>query len=200
MKITLETSMRMVLKDNNITGFIAGIICLAIGIVIAVYLYKESLIAAGIGVIFAIVGVYMIWTTRIVTAVFDKASGKGTFSFQGIAKRESREVELGKMKEIVLSKTAHSTSKGGTSYEYIITFALEGGEEIPLEFGSAGSGISDVVMSPDEKKKAEARQVADFLGVPMRYVAPPSVMEALNAMKEGIAEGMERAAKKSGEQ
>ena len=135
MKMSVESS-RMVLKDNNITGFIAGLVFLAIGVAIAVFLYSESLIAAGVGVLFALAGLYIVLTTRIVTAVLDKAAGKASFSFQGVLKREKREVELRRMKEVVLSKTARSSSKGGTTYEYIITFALDGGEEIPLEFGS----------------------------------------------------------------
>ncbi len=200
MKITQESTSRMVLKDNNISVFIAGLAFFAIGVAISVLLYSESLIAAGVGVIFALAGLYIVLTTRVVTAVLDKAAGKGTFSFQGIARRESREMELSKMKELVLTKTVRTSSKGGTSYEYIITFSFTGGEEIPLELGSTGGGITDVVMSPDERKQKDAKLIADFLGVPMRFVAPPSVMEALNAMKEGIAQGMERAAKKSGEQ
>ncbi len=200
MKITQESPSRMVLKDNNITGFIGGLVFMAVGIGLSLLSYSESLIAAGVGVIFALAGLYIVLSTRIVTAVLDKGTGKGTFSFWGVVKRESRDIELARMKELVLAKNARSSSKGGTTYEYIITFALTSGEEIPLELGSVGAGIADVVMSPDEKKKAEANLIAGFLGVPMRFVGAPSVMEALSAIKEGIAEGMERTAKKSGEQ
>ena len=200
MKISLDSASRMVLKDHNFTSFFGGLISIGIGIAIAYVSGLSDLPVIAFSAVFSIVGIYLLVTTKIIAATLDKAAGKGTFSFQSLIKRESTEIEFADIKELVLQKfiKISSGSKGGTStsYEYMLTFALKSGGEIPLEFGKVTSGLMDALASPDEYKKKEAQQVADFVGAPMRFVGPPSITDAFSAVKEGIAEGMARYGKK----
>ena len=214
MKISFDSTSRMVLKDHNITSFFGGLAFTIVGLVIVTYSFSSgwytssskspdpmgTLFGILFGAIFTIVGLYLLVTTKIITATLDKTADKGAFSFQGLLKRESKEIELSDIKELVLQKfiTTSSPSKGGsrTYFNYILMFALKSGDEIPLEFGKVTSGLMDVLASPDENKKKEAQQVADFVGVSMRFVGPPSITDAFSAIKEGIAEGMVRYGKK----
>jgi hypothetical protein len=196
MKIASEGS-RMVLKDNNISVFLMGLVFLIIGIGVIVALGPVSLLLVAFGAVFALAGLYMLWTTKIVTIALDKGSGNGSVSLRGIVRKESREFPLRKVRLVKLKKSIRRSSKGGTSYEYTISFVLEGGEELPFELGTVSAGLTDVLVSPDEKKKEQAKTVADFLGVPMKFEDAPGLMEALGAIKEGIAEGMERVSKKA---
>lgn len=208
MKISVESS-RMVLKDHNYTGFLGGAVFFVIGLGL-VYMaltgaaqQQNGWLLPVVGAVFAIVGAYLVVTTKIVMIVIDKGMGKASVSLQGLMKRDSREIPLDSIKALTLTKSVRTThsSKGGssTSYQYDLSFETDGGA-VPFDFGSVSAGITDMIVSPDEKKRKEAQQVADFIGVQLRFVGPPSIGEAFTAIKEGIAEGMERTAKKSGEQ
>jgi hypothetical protein len=195
MKITMEGQSRMVLKDHNYTQYLMGFVFFAIGAGVA-YIFMSELVPLAIGGIFALVGIYLVAITKMVTITLDKASSKGTVSLRGLIGGGTREIDLGKVRKVVLRKTLSSTrsSKGGssTNYVYTVAFSMDGGEELPFELATVSAGITDVLLSPDERQKGSAKQIADFLGAPFEFVPAPSIGDALNAIKEGIAAGMER--------
>ncbi|MEW6722405.1 MAG: hypothetical protein AB1324_04030 [Candidatus Micrarchaeota archaeon] len=195
MKITTD-GQRMVLKDHNFTQFLGGLLFFLVGAAIMYFLFSEGLVLIVFGAIFALAGLYLIAITKIVTVTLDKGAGKATVSLRGLVGGGTRDVDLGKVKKVNLRKTYSTTrsGKGGSStkYVYIVALVLEGGEEMPFELATVSASITDVLVSPDEKHKADAKGIADFLGVPLEWFPAPSMMDALNAVKEGIAEGMER--------
>lgn len=206
MKIIQESESRMVLKDHRYSMFAGGAVFLFIGVGVAYFLSSQGMVPLAFGVIFALVGLFIILNTRMVTAVLDKGHGRLSISMRSVLKGESREEEIGKVRGVVLQKdveVSHSSrrSSGGTYYRYTLKFLLEGGSELSLDFGRVGMGsgtmsiIGGLAASPDERKHRDAKQVADFLGVPLKEMGPPPVSDVLSAIKEGIAEGMERAAK-----
>ena len=184
------------MKDNNYTSFFGGIVLIIIGVGAAYLFIKQSLIAAAICGIFVVVGIYMLATTKIVTIILDKATNRGTISLRGLMGSGTREMGLSKIKKVGLKKIVKVThsSKGGskTSYEYIVSFVMDTGEELPFELATVSASITDVLTSPDEKQKNAAKQIADFLGVQMEFTGPPSIKETLTAIKEGISEGIKR--------
>jgi hypothetical protein len=194
MKITLENNSRMVLKDHNYTSFVVGIVFFLAGLGVSAIFSNGNLLIVGFGLIFALVGLYAFVSAKIVTITLDKAAAKANFSFQSVINRQNRDVEIGKIKEIILQKTISNSGKS-TSYVFILKFGLEGGEEIPVEFATLSASIVDVVTSPDEKVKKDAKQITDFLGVNFRYEGPPSVADLMSAVKDGIAKGMENQGK-----
>ncbi len=201
MKMTLESPSRMVLKDNNYTQFVMGFVFFLVGAGVAFLFMSEGLVPVAIGAVFALAGLYLIAITKIVTVTLDKGANKGTVSLRGIIGGGTRDFELAKVKKVVLRKTVSSTSssKGSSSsYHYIVGLVMEGGEELPFELATVSANITDVLVSPDERQKEAAKRISDFLGLQLEWVPAPSLMDALAAMKEGIEQGMERAAKKSG--
>lgn len=211
MKVTRESESRMVLKDHKYSTFAIGAVFLVIGVGVAYFLSSQG-IALAFGAIFALVGLLLMVSTRMVTIVLDKGAGKLSISMRSILKNESSEAEISKIKGVVLqkdigtSRTSHTDS--GRTYQtyqtycqYTLKFVLDAGNELSFDFGkvnmnpSAINVISEVVSSPDEGKRKDAQQVADFLDVPLKEVGPASISDAMSAIKEGIAEGMERAAK-----
>ena len=195
MKIITDDPAKMVLKYHNITNFAGGIIFSAFGIGIAFFSGPANLAALAIGVVFGLVGVYLILTTKSITVTLDKEQRKCSLSFQSILKKESKEFGFDEIKELILKSYIGHSSRGKQYYQYSLIFALKNGEETSLEFGRVSAGIMDVLSSPNEKKRKEAKQISDFIGVGLKEVLPPTASEALSAIKEGIAEGISRSQK-----
>src|SRR5208283_5608487 len=213
MKLTLEGQSRMVLKDHNYSGYAGGAVSLIIGVGVAV-LFMSNLIAVGVGVLFALIGIALIATTKMVTITLDKAAGKGAIELKGIIGSGSRDMDLSKIKKLTLSKIMTSSGTGSRysnqptgaiqfgatqygnrqysiHYEYIVNFVMDTGESLPFKLANVSAGITDVIMSPDEKEMKFVKQIADFLGVPMECVAPPSLGQTLSAITQGISGGMQ---------
>jgi len=160
----------------------------------------QTLIGVAIGGIFALLGIYMIVTNKMVTIILDKATNKGTIALRAIVGGGTRELELNRVKKLILRKhvsTSRSSKSSSTSYKFIIAFVMDSGEELPFELATISAGITDVLTSPDEKQMNAAKQIATFLEVPFEFVGPPPIGDVLKAMKEGIVQGMERMSQKS---
>jgi hypothetical protein len=189
MKITLDGASVMKLRDNNFTGFMMGAVFFLAGVGVAVLMSSEIFLIA-FGALFAIVGLYLILTTKIVNVVLDKGSGKFSYSLSGIAGGGKRELELKRITGLTLQKTtttSHS-SKGGSSthYNYFLNFMTDANEEMSVELGSVQAGITDVLVSPDERMRKEAKRVADFIGVQLKEAWPPSMGEMMGMIKSSI--------------
>jgi len=189
MKITIENASVMKLRDNNFTGFIMGAVLFLVGAAILVFLPKDILPMA-VGAVFALLGLYLFFTTKIVNVVLDKGSGKFSLSLRGILGGGAREMELSRITGLILQKSISTSrsSKGNssTNYDYTLKFVTDSKEEIPLEFGRVSAGLTDMIVSPDEAKRRDAKKVADFLGVQIKEVWPPSVGEMMGMIKSSI--------------
>jgi hypothetical protein len=196
MKVSQESTSLMTLKDYNATQFLAGLVFFAVGAAIIWFVVlaqppEKQLLLLAFNAIFILAGLGLILWTKLVSISLDKGSGKARFSLWSIIKRESREVEIRLIKGITLVKELRRGSKGSTRRQFIINFVLEGGEEIPFEFGSLSGGM-DVLTNPEEGIRNKAKEVAAFLNVPLKEIGPPSAHETLSAVKDTIMAEMEK--------
>jgi hypothetical protein len=195
MKITQEGPGRMVLKDYNTSHFVMGLVFAVVGIGLIAFIGSpEQMVTYVIGGVFALAGLWILATTKIINITLDK-TGPCRFSMKKLTGGESSECSAGDIKELKLEKTYKTSGKGGTRYQYAIDFVLKGGRELRFEFGTVSAGIMDVMRSPHEKKREQAKQIADFLGVPLKETGLPSTAETLGMMKGTIQEQMEKARK-----
>jgi hypothetical protein len=174
MKTTLESSSLMTLKDYNISHFLGGVLFFVVGFFIAFFFDADgNLVVPAIGVIFALVGIWLLVSTKLVSISLDKAMNKAKFSLRSILKNESKEITLQQIKSLILEKEIRRSSKGKSRRQFSLRFVLDSGEEMPFEFGSV-AGTMDVLTSPEEKIRKQAQQVAEFLGVNLKEIGPPS--------------------------
>ena len=198
MKITLENPSRMVLKDHNYQSFFFGFVFFCVGVAIAYFLRGESLLVVGVGAVFALAGFWVIASAKMVTVVLDKGSGTCTVKLLGLLGSGTRDVQLARVRKLNLKKfisTTNSSKGSSTTYEYVVSLAMDGGEEISFKLANVSASITDVLKSPDEKQKDAAKRIADFIGVPFEFIPPPSMLGTFKEKYEGIAEGMDRMAK-----
>ncbi len=191
MKITLESESLMTLKDHNITHFIGGLAFFVLGAGFA-YVSRAEIIGLGFGLLFAVIGLWILATTKLVNLSLDKGMGRAKFSLRSLLKNESRDVSIGEITSLVLEKQILRSRKGNPKRQFTLAFLLESGDRLEFELGTMSGGI-DVLVSPDDKMRAEAQKVSDFIGVPLSLEGPPSLHETLSTLKEGIVEGMDTA-------
>lgn len=194
MKITQESSSRMVLKDWNLSSFFMGLIFVIIGGAVVFFLPKKDILPLAIGAVFGLAGLYMLATTKIIEIILDKGNGKCTFKIQRLIGSETKAWTLEEIRELRLSKILKRSRKS-SRYQHTLVFISKTGEELPFEFGSVSAGIFDVLRDPSEKIRTDARQVSEFLGVSLTEVGPPSVSEAISAIKSTVQDAMEKARK-----
>lgn len=199
MKITQEEPGRMVLKDYNISQFIGGFVFAAIGIGLILFFGSPTKIETYLfGAIFALTGIYMVLTTKIINISLEKI-GKCRFSIWKLIGGESTECSANEIKELRLEKMYNISSHGKVTYVYTLNFVLENGRELRFEFGTVSPSIMDVLNSPHAKIRAEAKQIADFLGASFTEVSQPSAagitQEIIHEQMKRIQEQLERAKK-----
>ncbi len=195
MKMTLESPTKMVLADHNYSQFIMGFVFFLIGIAIAILFTSQGIIGIAFGAIFALAGLFVVASTKMITVTFDKGVNKGSLSLKGLIGGGQREFELGRVKKLTLKKhisTSSSRNGSSTTYNYSVGMGMDDGDEIQFKLANVSAGINTVLVSPDEKQKEFAKKIADFLGVPFEYIPPPSMADVLSSIKEGIEEGMRR--------
>lgn len=192
MKVTMESSSLMSLKDHNISHFIMGLMFLLIGPAIAFLFGTADLVVLGFGALFSLVGLWILISTKLVSISLDKGMGRASFSLRSLLKNEHKEIAISDIKGLTLQKDIVGSSKGKSSRQFSLTFVLGGGTELPFEFGSV-AGTMDVLTSPEEGIRKKAQQVSEFLGVPLKLIGPPSASEAISAIKDAITAGMKRA-------
>ncbi|MGV8085967.1 MAG: hypothetical protein ACP5N9_06990 [Candidatus Bilamarchaeum sp.] len=197
MKITLENSMKMILNNNNYTLFFMSIVCIIIGVGLG-YLAnsqtEDKLFVLIFGLIFTLVGIYLLLTTKSVRIIIDKAMGKISISTWSLVKKESIEAQLSSVKKIILRiRNGGSGSRGSRHYIYELELIREKEAELIFAFGQKSASVIDVIGSPHQSKINEAKQIADFIGVPFEHILPPTLGEVV----QGIREQMEWASKKA---
>jgi hypothetical protein len=172
MKVTQINPSLLVLKDNNISHFLFGLIFFAIGIY-AMYIYLPAgslLVVLGCGLL-AILGLGYVVVTKVASITLDKETGKARFSSWSIIKRESRDFELGNIESVTLIKQYAHATKGPPRRCFFLMFNLKGKEKLDFEFGSL-IGPIDVFTNSEEKIRNKAQSVAVFLNVPFKDVNP----------------------------
>lgn len=197
MKITLESPSLMTLKDYNISHFLGGLLFFVIGLGITLLAGASgNLLPLAIGVIFGLIGLWLLISTKLVNISLDKGMNRAKFSLRSILKNEFKEIPLHEIKGLVLEKEIRRSSKGKKRRQFSLRFVLGSGTELPFEFGSV-AGTMDVLTSPEENIRKQAQQVSEFLGVSLKEVGPPSTSKTISAVKDAIAAGMKKTKKNS---
>jgi hypothetical protein len=193
MKIALESPSRMVLENHEYMTYFIGAFCIVIGVALAFFLRNPLPIV--FGMMFVLVGIFVLVSTKVLTVTLDKATGKGNITSRGIIGSESKDVDLGKVRKITLNRTVGRYSRGAIIYGYFVNFVLDSGESVPFKMANYPTGIINQIISPEEKRKESAKQIADFIGVPMEFVAP-SVSAVMSDMKQALIKEAERKPKR----
>jgi hypothetical protein len=207
MKITLENPSRMVLLDHNYTAYIAGAGLFIIGGYFGVSYLSTNMMTAGAGGLFALIGIAIVATSKMLTITLDKQSGKGAIALKGIIGGGSRDIELSKVRKLTLRKQTRTTytssrQSSGVSFgsgmssgmriefDYTIGFVMDTNEELPFKLANISSGVNNVLISPDEREMNFAKQISDFLGVPLDFVAPSSMGQTISTITQGMQKTM----------
>ena len=191
MKIIQESPSRMVLKDHNYSFFLMGILFVVVGGVVAYMGFMDdNMLAAGIGLVFIGGGIYMFVTNKMVTIVLDR-QGMSSMSLKSLLKRESRQFNLSDISELII-KSFLNRSKNSTYYDFSLVFVMKNREEMQFEFGREKAAGLISLSSPFDKKKNEAQQVANFIGVPLKEIRPPSLGEVFGSVKDALSTQMKQ--------
>lgn len=189
MKILKEDQNLMILKDNNITIFVVGIIFVFVGLMIIFkpdYFTNETPLWFGfVGILF---GLFIILMAKITTISLDKLSNKLSFQQKGLTNKIIKEYTLGQIKEIELS-VSYSTS-GKNNYSYHLAFVLNNNEIIPLNPGS--SSFLKIMGKQIIPENTIGQRIANFLNVPFQNRQPPTASEALSTISSAIQNAIEK--------
>jgi len=187
----------MVLRDRKYTTFLSAGACVVGGLLIACLFSKHSILPILFGLAFMGAGAFVLFRTRSVTIELDRAAGNIHILFQGIKSKEERDLAMAQIQKLFLRKLTktsttrttdsrgHSSTSSKTYYQYILVFVTDKNEELPFDFGRVNAGLMNLFRSPDEKKRQDAEQIANFLGVPLE-MGIPSAKEVLGAIRDGF--------------
>lgn len=190
----------MVLKDNKYRPLFIAALLVVSGILIAVLFGRRHFMPILVGLGFFVAGGLMIYFTKRVTIELDRATGKVLVRLQSVRKKEERELAMTQIRRLVLRKmiqtqiissTSSSRSSAKTYYQFVLIFVTDQNEELPFDFGRVSAGITNLLTSPDDKKKRRAQQVADFIGAPLE-VSLPSGANPVSALRDSIAARLQK--------
>jgi len=193
----------MILRDGKITRFLQAAGIVAVGFFAAVILWRHGFVPILVGLAFVAAGAYIIFTTRRVTIVLDQTTGKINILVQSLKGREQRELQIRQIQKVVLRKLIQtsyvSNSSSGrrspkTYYQFLLIFVTDRNEELSFDFGKVSAGLTNLIVSPDDRKRKEGEQIATFIGVPLE-TAMPSAGDVFSALKDCVTGGLGSLAK-----
>jgi hypothetical protein len=165
MKIAKREKDFLILRDNNVSGFLFGVLIAAIGAyAILAQMGKTDIVGILFGSALILVGAYLFAKAKTTTIKINKADTT-SFSSWSILKREKLEVPNSKIAEIRLEKSLEIWPTSYTYYSYPIVFVLKDGKALSFEFGAMDIGM-DLLSFANNRKGEGVRSVAEFLGVP----------------------------------
>jgi hypothetical protein len=182
MKIIKEDQNLMVLKNNNILGYIIGMMFILVGFFMVFKLYLtngELQILAGL---FAVFGVFTVFVIKVTTISLDKSSNKLFFLKRGLLGNNTKNYALDQIKEIELSREYIAGKTN--AYSYHLAFIMNSAEIVPLSPES--SQIIKVFFRQIVPEKTIGARVASFLGVPFQERRPPTVGEMLSSVTSAV--------------
>lgn len=202
MKILEESELRIVLKDSNWGGLIFGIV-ITLGSLFFAYqsnpFAKEfdikTLIFPGI---FLLVGLLLLFTSKITTITLDKNINKIEFIKKGILGVSSKNYPLNQIikvdlrEQIIVTRTNNNNrgfNAGTPRLQFQTVLVLRDGAEIPLgrlKSPATASIGGAVIMSGVGTEQVIGQKIATFLGVPfeknspMGGAMPPSIQPPIS--------------------
>ncbi len=199
MKIINQTTDEMALKDGSFSSLIIGAVLIVIGGYISYSTYASSGFsnnAIWIAVVIFAAGIVTILLSSSITIDINKSGGQIAYQKKRLIGSQSSAYNVADVLRVETRKAwkTVSSSKGGSSQVLVSqsVIVLKDGQEVPLDHQKQSSGFSGILMSGQSKESAVANQVATFLGVPFQEIAPPSARELVEAVREGIEEGIDK--------
>ena len=183
MKITLENPSRMVLDDNNYTIYLWGVVCFMLGawLVFLAIFGSLPLVVGLIGAILALLGIWMVLSNQTAMITLDKSTGRGSIALRGLMKSESRDMDLGDIKKLILERPVMAERHTGS--HPFVEFVMDRGEAVSFKLTNVYAATAKPVPGPD-KEEQFVQRIADFLGVPMEATGPRSTPETASDQKE----------------
>lgn len=181
MKVTVETDSQLQAVSNSYGKVLLGVILFIVGAV-CVYFGSSSMLVLGVGVVFALAGIFVAATADFAKVNADKASSTVTVSNKSLIGGSSADYPFKQVKKIILQDLVHTNynSKGGstTSTNYLLRMVLNDGEEIPLN-GSGGGSSGPLSFLFPSSERTVGKKLADFIGVSYSEIGPRQVLEAV---------------------
>jgi hypothetical protein len=175
MTIKIENPSKMVLKDDRHRRFIlaywlviAGQLCT---LVLSHYLVVP--LFAGLGLIG--LGLFILLTNRSVTIELDKDTGRVHLLREGARRTEELDLGLSQIHKVVLrqlmqsstSSVTHGLATARNYYQFTLVFVTDQAAEFPIDFGTVGCGLTNLILPPDQRKREDAARIAQFIGAPL---------------------------------
>jgi hypothetical protein len=193
MKINKKTDTLMVLKDLSLLTFGIGIVFALVGIFM---LITSSSVPLWFSIIFLGIGLLVIITAKMTTVTIDKSSSKLSLKKQGLLGTKIEEYGTNQIKELQLRQSIqYYTNRGGSRGQRLVTnlyFVLKENKEVLLTSGSI-SGVGMWGFFNSQKISNEEKigqEISTFLSIPFQVYRPSTVGEMLSTVKGAIEEGM----------
>lgn len=202
MTINAENPSKMVLQDNKQTAYLSACACVGIGLLIACAFARHNAVPVIVGLAFIGVGALILFKTKRVTIDLDKSSATIHILLQGLKSKTERNLGFGQIQKLLLRRVIQThtmsqnqriggdvrrTSSTTTYHQFILVFVTDQNEQIPFNFARVKVGLMNMLSSPEEKIGRNAREVANFLNVPLEEAGPASASDALGALRAGLA-------------
>lgn len=204
MTIKTENPSRIVLRDNKLIAFLYAGAAIGVGLLICVTMMNH-VVAIMVGLAFIGVGGFILFKTRRVAIEMDRGVGKIHILLHGLGSKKEWKLGIAEIQKLLLRKLVqtqttvssalasarfkgdrNTTSSTTTYHRFILIFVTDRNEEIPIDFGRVKAGLMNAFTSPEDKIRRDAREVANFLNVPLD-AATPSASAVFGAVRAGLA-------------
>ncbi len=189
MTITKETQWLMIIKDRNIMALSIGVIIVLVGLmsIFSPQVFKEKP-SLSMGIIFSLLGSFVIFKTKVTTVILDKNTNKLTFTHKSLLSRKAKEYSLNQIKAVELQQIYER--KG---YSYGLVFILENNEVVSLTSMGGRMIRSNIGIGRKTiKESLIGTRIASFLNVPFNERRAPTLTEIISATKKTIQEEIEK--------
>jgi hypothetical protein len=180
MTIKIENASRMVLRDDKQQRFTAAWM-LVVGGLILTFIVSHFIVVpmfAGLGL--AGVGVFILFTTKRLTIELDKATGRIHVRLDGLKQKEEKDLGMAQITKVVLRRLMQTSTVSASRglaharnyYQFTLVFVIDQTVELPFDFGHVACGITNLILSPDQRMREDAAQIARFIGAPLEVAQP----------------------------
>ena len=171
MRIISESENQLIVKQDNIGNILFGIIFILIGVGISIL----SIMAVAIGVIFFIVGIYIVFSSKSTKIILNRLSRTITVEYVGLRYKNIRNLNFDEVKGITIQQFVKeiTVNTGPRSPQEInLVIFLKNGEEILINAGESnntyimGVQLQKGLLPLKDKNRGIAEKISNFIGVP----------------------------------
>ncbi|MGD0774030.1 MAG: hypothetical protein ABSC05_14530 [Candidatus Solibacter sp.] len=186
MKIISQSADELVLKEGGASGIAIGVVFVAAGLAVGIFLHASNAYAIWIALALVVVGIVAICLSSSITVGANKATGKLSYQKKRLIGAQDSTYAIADVLRIETRKqwrVENSAPSGNQNvsvpqpvlvWQSVIVF--KDGRELPLDHQKTSSqtSVGDVVlMGGQGAEVAMAARVAEFLHVPFQEIVPP---------------------------